>query len=106
MVCEIFKKTFLQNTSATANLLKPGTANSVWKTLDEYSSSRNTHFKSTVQVYHFLLRSNKMKIHRSAASNVIVYVWFIDSLPKIFKTMHCKILNYSCRIILNAQNLQ
>ena len=48
---------FLQNTSATATLLKWGTANSGWKTLDEYSLSRNTNLKSTVQVYHFFLGS-------------------------------------------------
>ena len=48
---------FLQNTSATATLLKWGTANSGWKTLDEYSLSRNTNLKSTVQVYYFFLGS-------------------------------------------------
>ena len=42
---------FLQNISATATLLKSGTTNSVPKTLDEYSLSRNTNLKSTVQVY-------------------------------------------------------
>ena len=36
-----------------ATLLKWGTANSVWKTSDEYSLSRNTNLRSTVQVYHF-----------------------------------------------------
>ena len=48
---------FLQNTSAAATLLKWGTANSVWKTSDEYSLSRNTNLRSTVQVYHFFLGS-------------------------------------------------
>ena len=48
---------FLQNTSATATLLKWGTANSVWKTLDEYSLSRNTNLRSTVQLYHFFFGS-------------------------------------------------
>ena len=33
-----------------ATLLKWGTANSVWKTSDEYSLSRNTNLRSTVQV--------------------------------------------------------
>ena len=33
---------FLQNTSVTATLLKWDTANSDWKTSDEYSLSRNT----------------------------------------------------------------
>ena len=40
-----------------ATLLKWGTANSVWKTSDEYSLSRNTNLRSTVQVYHFFLGS-------------------------------------------------
>ena len=48
---------FLKNTSATATLLKWGTANSVWKTSDEYSLSRNTNLRSTIQVYHFFLGS-------------------------------------------------
>ena len=48
---------FLQNTSATAILLKWGTANSVWKTSDEYSLSRNTNLRSTLQVYHFFFGS-------------------------------------------------
>ena len=48
---------FLQNTSATATLLKWGTANSVWKTSDEYSLSRITNLRSTVQVYNFFLGS-------------------------------------------------
>ena len=34
-----------------------GTANSVSKTSDEYSLSRNTILRSTVQVYHFFLGS-------------------------------------------------
>ena len=51
------RTTFLQNTSATATLLKSGTANSVLKILDEYSLSRNTNLKTTVQVYHFSLGS-------------------------------------------------
>ena len=41
------RTTFLQNTSATATLLKSGTANSIQKTLDEYFLSRKTNFKST-----------------------------------------------------------
>ena len=48
---------FLQSTSDTATLLKWGTANSVWKTSDEYSLSRNTNLRSTVQVHHFFLGS-------------------------------------------------
>ena len=48
---------FLQNTSATVTLLKWDTANSVWKTSDEYSLSRITNLKSTVQVFNFFLGS-------------------------------------------------
>ena len=48
---------FSQNISATATLLRWGTANSVWKTSDEYSLSRNTNLRITVQVYHFFLGS-------------------------------------------------
>ena len=40
-----------------ATLLTWGTANSVWKTSDEYSLSKNTNLRSTVQVYHFFLDS-------------------------------------------------
>ena len=39
---------FLQSTSATATLLKSGTANSVQKILNEYFLSRNINLKSTV----------------------------------------------------------
>ena len=60
LVCEIFKYTFFYRTALDdcfwlfrATLLKWGTANSVWKTSDEYSLSRNTNLRSTVQVYHF-----------------------------------------------------
>ena len=48
---------FLQSTSATLNLLRWGTTNSVSKTSDEYSLSRNTKLRSIVQVYHFFLGS-------------------------------------------------
>ena len=48
---------FLQNTSAAATLLKRSTANSVRKTSDKYSLSRNTKLRSNVQVYHFFLGS-------------------------------------------------
>ena len=49
---------FLQNTTATATLLKWGTANSVWKTSDEYSLSRNTNLRSTV-----LSRQYKLSVY-------------------------------------------
>ena len=42
-----------------ATLLKWGTANSVWKTSDEYSLSRNTNLRNTVQVDHFFFRQDK-----------------------------------------------
>ena len=70
---------FLQNTSATATLLKWGTANSVWKTLDEYSLSRNTNLKITVQVYHFFLGS----------INFVVYV---------FIGLHCLLPEAATRV--------
>ena len=38
-----------------AALLKWDTANSVWKTSNEYSLSRNTNLRYTVQMYHFFL---------------------------------------------------
>ena len=40
-----------------ATLLKWSTANSVWKTSDKYSLSRNSNPRSTVQVHHFFLGS-------------------------------------------------
>ena len=46
-----------------ATLLKWGTANSVWKTSDEYSLSRNNNLRSTVQVYHFFLRQDKLSVY-------------------------------------------
>ena len=54
-----FSKTpFLQNNNCfwlfRVTLLTWGTANSVWKTSDEYSLYRNTNLRSTVQVYHFI----------------------------------------------------
>ena len=45
-----------------AMLLKWGTAN-VWKTSDEYSLSRNTNLRSTVQVYHFFFRQDKLSVN-------------------------------------------
>ena len=55
----IFYKTPLDNCFwlFLATLLKWGTTNNVWKTSDEYSLSRNTNLRSTVQVYHFFLGS-------------------------------------------------
>ena len=58
---KFLRKPFLQNSSRRlllllafpSNFTKMDTANSVWKTSDEYSLSRNTHFRSTDQVYHF-----------------------------------------------------
>ena len=46
-----------------ATLLKWGTANSVWKTSDEYSLSRNTNLRSTVQVYHFFFQQDKLSVY-------------------------------------------
>ena len=46
-----------------ATLLKWGTTNKVWKTLDEYSLSRNTNHRSTVQVHHFFFRQDKLSVY-------------------------------------------
>ena len=46
-----------------ATLLKWDTANSVWKTSDEYSLSRNTNLRSTVQVYHFFFQQDKLSVY-------------------------------------------
>ena len=46
-----------------ATLLNFGTANSVWKTSDEYSLSRNTSLRSTVQLYHFFFRQDKLSVY-------------------------------------------
>ena len=46
-----------------ATLLKWGTANSVWETSDEYSLSRNTNLRSTIQVYHFFFRQDKLSVY-------------------------------------------
>ena len=46
-----------------ATLLKWDTANSVWKTSDEYSLSRNTNLRSTVQVHHFFFRQDKLSVY-------------------------------------------
>ena len=46
-----------------ATLRKWDTANSVWKTSDEYSLSRNTNLRSTVQVYHFFFRQDKLSVY-------------------------------------------
>ena len=44
-------------------LLKWDTVNSVWKTSDEYSLSRNTNLRSTVQVYHFFFQQDKLSVY-------------------------------------------
>ena len=68
-VTKFSKITFLHNTSGQllwlfrATLLKWGTANNVWKTSDEYSLSRNTNLRITVQVYHFFFRQDKLSVH-------------------------------------------
>ena len=46
-----------------ATLLKWGTANSVWKTSDEYSLSRNTNLRSTVHVYHLFFQQDKRSVY-------------------------------------------
>ena len=46
-----------------ATLLKWGTANNVRKTSDEYSISRNTNLRSTVQVHHFFFWQDKLSVY-------------------------------------------
>ena len=46
-----------------ATLLKWDTANSVWKTSDEHSLSRNTNLRSTVQVYDFFFQQDKLSMY-------------------------------------------
>ena len=46
-----------------ATLLKWDTANSVWKTSDEYSLSRNTNLRSTAQVYHFFFQQDELSVY-------------------------------------------
>ena len=46
-----------------ATLLKWGTHNSVWKTSDEYSLSKNTNLRSTIQVSHFFFRQDKLSMY-------------------------------------------
>ena len=46
-----------------ATLLRWGTANSVWKTSDEYSLSRNTNLRITVQVYYFFFHQDKLSMY-------------------------------------------
>ena len=46
-----------------ATLPKWDTANSVWKTSDEHSLSRNTNLRSFVQVYHFFFQQDKLSMY-------------------------------------------
>ena len=67
---------FLQNTSATATLLKWGTVNSLWKTSDEYSLSRKTNLRSTVKAYHFFLEGINFQCMFS-----LVYIVYCQKQP-------------------------
>ena len=87
---------FLQSTSATATLLRWGTANSVWKTSDEYPLSRNTNLRSTVQTYHFFFGSINFQCMFS-----LVYTVYCQEQPpeqkvfckkKVFLKFHKKAL--------------
>ena len=62
-----------------ATLLKWDTANSVWKTSDEYSLSRNTNLRSTVQVYHFFFQQDKLSVY-------------------VFIGLHCLLLESAIRV--------
>ena len=63
-----------------ATSLKSGTANSVWKTSDEYSLSRNTNLRSMVQVYHFFLGSINFQRMFS-----LVYTVYCQKLPQEYR---------------------
>ena len=62
------KARFLQNTSGrlllafSCNITKMGYCQQCWKTSDEYSLSRNTNLRSTVQVYHFFFQQDKLSV--------------------------------------------
>ena len=73
------RTSFSQNISATATLLRWGTANSVSKTSVEYALSRNTNARSTVQVYHFFLRSINFQC--------VSFIWYI-SVVYLFIGLH------------------
>ena len=61
-----------------ATLLKRGTADSVWKTSEEYSLSINISLKSTVLVYHFILGS----INVRCMFSLVYTVYFQKQPPK------------------------
>ena len=62
-----------------ATLIKWNTANSVWKTSDKYSLSRNTNLRSTVQVYHFFFQQDKLSVY-------------------VFIGLHCLLLEAAIRV--------
>ena len=64
MVGEILKNTFDECFWLfRATLLKWDTAKSVSKTSDEYSPSRSTNLRSTVQVYHSFFQQDKLSVY-------------------------------------------
>ena len=62
-----------------ATLLKWDTADSVWKTSDKYSLSRNTNLRSNVQVCHFFFRQDKLSVY-------------------VFIGLHCLLLEVAIRV--------
>ena len=87
--CEISKKPFFTKhfrtttsafSSFAATLLKRGTANSVWKTSDRYSLSRNTNITRTIQVYHFFLGS----INFQCIFSLVYTVYCQKQPPEVF----------------------
>ena len=79
--------------SFAATLLKWGTASSAWKTSDEYSLSRNTNFRRTVQVCHFFLGS----INFQCMFSLVDTVYCQKQPPEVF----CK-----TSILKNLKNSQ
>ena len=53
-------------------LLKWGTVNSVWRNSDEYSLSRNPNLRSTIQVYHFFFRQDKLSVYVFISLNCLL----------------------------------
>ena len=60
LICKTSGRLFL---AFSCNVIKWDTANSVWKTSDEYSLSRNTNLRSTVQLYPFFFQQNKLSVY-------------------------------------------
>ena len=94
------KTPFLQNTPGRLllafswALLKLGTTNNVWKNSDEYSLSRNTNLRSTLQVYHFFFGSISVQCMFSLVYNVYCQKQSICKWGGQLKTTKREIRNF------------